>query len=192
MQVANDKVVAITYVLTDDDGEVLETAERGDELLYLHGRGHLPEGLEDALAGKSVGDKFKVDVPAEKGFGEYDESMVQDIPREEFGGVDEIEVGMQFEAETDDGPQIVTVVSVEDDKITVDGNHEFAGYDLHYEVEVIEVREPTPEELEHGHAHGEGCEDDWDEEWDDDDVDFGDDDEDEKAEGGDEPKANLN
>src|SRR5690606_11893877 len=160
MQASKDKVVTIEYTLTDDEGDVLDSSETDGALVYLHGAGEIIPGLEDAIAGKSVGEQFQVIVPPDRGYGEYDEALIQEIDRSNFGEMqDEIEVGMEFEAEDEDGvPYVVAIVEIGDETVTVDGNHELAGMTLHFDVTVADIRDATPEELEHGHAHGPGHE----------------------------------
>lgn len=156
MQIANDVVVSIEYTLTDDQGNVIDSSAGGEPLAYLHGAGNIIPGLEAALEGKAVGDAFKISIAPADGYGEKNESMLQQVPREMFQGVDVIEAGMQFHAQTDHGMQVITVTAVESDLVTVDGNHPLAGQNLHFDVKVLEVRAPSSEELEHGHVHGTG------------------------------------
>jgi FKBP-type peptidyl-prolyl cis-trans isomerase SlyD len=155
MKVAENTVVTIDYTLTGDDGSVIDSSEGAGPLAYLHGAGNIIAGLEEALLGKQAGDEVKTSIEPEKAYGEHVEEMKQDVPKELFGGVDDIEVGMQFQSETDQGPVLVTVVEINEDVITVDGNHPLAGMQLNFDVTVREVREATEEELEHGHVHGE-------------------------------------
>ncbi|MDF2445479.1 MAG: peptidylprolyl isomerase [Moraxellaceae bacterium] len=156
MQIANNVVASIEYTLTDDQGNVIDSSVGGEPLAYLHGAGNIIPGLEDALEGKQVGDSLKVSVPPSEGYGEKDEALLQVVPRSMFRGVDQIEVGMQFHAQTDHGMQVITVAKVEGDNVTVDGNHPLAGQNLNFDVKVLEVRAATAEELEHGHVHGAG------------------------------------
>ena len=156
MKVANKTVVVIDYTLTDNDGEVIDTSEGAGPLAYLHGAGNIVEGLEDALMGKEAGDAVKASVEPAKGYGDRHEDMQQDVPKELFGGVENIEVGMQFQSETDQGPVLVTVIEISEEMVTVDGNHPLAGVHLNFDVSIREVREASEEELEHGHVHGEG------------------------------------
>ncbi len=156
MQIANDVVVSIEYTLTDDQGTVIDSSVGGEPLTYLHGAGNIIPGLEGALEGKKVGDSFKVSVPPAEGYGEKDEGLLQVVPRGMFQGVDQVEVGMQFHAQTDHGMQVITVAGVEGDNVTVDGNHPLAGQNLNFDVKVVDIRAATGEELEHGHVHGAG------------------------------------
>jgi FKBP-type peptidyl-prolyl cis-trans isomerase SlyD len=156
MKIAENLVVLIDYKLTDNDGTVIDTSEGAGPLAYLHGAGNIIEGLEDALLGKEAGDDVQASIEPAKGYGERNEDMKQDVPKDLFGGIDNIEVGMQFQSETDDGPVMVTVVAIHEEMITVDGNHPLAGVNLNFDVTIREVREPSKEELEHGHVHGDG------------------------------------
>ena len=157
MQVAENMAVSIHYTLTNDDGEVLDSSIGDEPLIYLHGTGNIIPGLEDALLGKAVGDKFNVRIAAEDAYGEQNNEIIQVISREMFEGIDEIEVGMQFHADVSTGSGEVTVVKIEGDDITIDGNHPLAGVALTFDVEVVATRPATKEEAEHGHIHGAGC-----------------------------------
>ncbi|MEB3754090.1 peptidylprolyl isomerase [Acinetobacter sp. MD2(2019)] len=153
--IANNHAVSFHYTLTNAEGETLDQSQ-GEPLAYLHGAGNIIPGLEKALEGKTVGDKFKVTIPAAEGYGEYNPDLVQEVPAKMFQGVENIEAGMQFQAQTDDGVQIVTVKAVEGENVIVDANFPLAGQDLTFDVEIIEVRDASAEELEHGHVHGAG------------------------------------
>ena len=156
MQISEQKVVLLNYEVIDDQGQLVDCSEEGDPLAYIHGADQLVPGLETALEGRSQGDKIKVHVPPDQGYGERTDEGVQTVSRAQFDDDSEIEVGMQFEAQDDEGHQIVTVVSVDGESITLDTNHPLAGKTLHFAVEVLEVRNATAEELDHGHVHGPG------------------------------------
>jgi FKBP-type peptidyl-prolyl cis-trans isomerase SlyD len=156
MQIAENTVASFHYTLTNDAGEVLDTSRGREPLAYLHGAGNIVPGLEEAMAGHKAGDSFKVDVAPEDGYGNHHEGLVQDVPRAAFQGVDEIEPGMSFQANTPQGVHSVTVTKVTSDTVTVDGNHPLAGQRLHFDVEVTDVRAASAEELQHGHVHGAG------------------------------------
>ena len=156
MQVTKHKVVKIHYTLTDDEGEVIDTSEGGEPLEYLHGVGGIVPGLESVLEGKSVGDQINVSVQPEDAYGEHNEDLLHEVERSHFQDIDDLELGMQFRVETDDGPMVVTVVEITDEHVTIDGNHDLAGVPLNFDVTVREIRDATPEEIEHGHAHSEG------------------------------------
>ncbi|MEI6067289.1 MAG: peptidylprolyl isomerase [Methylococcaceae bacterium] len=157
MQVADNTAVSIHYTLTNDEGEVLDSSIGDEALVFLQGSGNIISGLEKAMVGKVAGDKFNVRIAAEEAYGELMEDMIQVISRDMFEGVDDIEVGMQFHADVSFGTGVVTVVSIDDENVTIDGNHPLAGVALTFDVEVIDVRAATEEEATHGHIHGAGC-----------------------------------
>lgn len=152
---AQPRVVTIHYTLTNDEGEQLDSSrvEGREPLSYLEGGENIIGGLENALNEKGAGDQVKVSVDPAEGYGEKNDELVQPVPRSAFEGVDAIEPGMQFQAQTPGGPQIVRVVEVNDETVTIDANHPLAGETLHFDVEVVETRDATDEEQEHGHAH---------------------------------------
>ena len=155
MQIANEKVVSIHYTLTNDQGDTIDSSQGQTPLVYLHGSGQIIPGLEDALLGKKTGDKLKVSIAPEQAYGERHDHLVQQVPKEQFPDTD-LQVGMQFQVETNQQPIIVTITHISDAEVTVDGNHPLAGQTLHFDVEVVELREATEQELAHGHAHGAG------------------------------------
>ena len=152
---AQPRVVTIHYTLTNDQGEKLDSSrEEGREpLTYLEGAQNIIGGLENALVEKVPGDALKVSIEPAEGYGEVNEELVQPVPRSAFEGVDTIEPGMQFQAQTPGGPQVVRVVEVDDETVTIDANHPLAGQTLHFDVEVVDAREASEEETEHGHVH---------------------------------------
>lgn len=154
MQVAENTVVSFDYTLRDEEGTVLDSSEGREPLAYLHGHGNIVPGLEKAMAGHSAGDEFQVTVDPEEGYGPYREELIQNVPRDAFEGVENLEPGMSFQAQSSAGPLIVTVKEIEGDEITVDGNHALAGQPLDFSVAVTEVREATPEEQENGEIAG--------------------------------------
>ncbi|MDG0971083.1 MAG: peptidylprolyl isomerase [Porticoccaceae bacterium] len=157
MTIKENSAVSFHYTLTDDDGQTLDSSAGKDPLTYLHGAGNIIPGLENALAGKKIGDSMVVAVTAAEGYGEVQQELIQEVPRDAFQGVDSIEVGMQFEAQTGQGGSVpVTVTAVTEELVTVDGNHPLAGKNLNFDVSIESVREATEEELEHGHVHGAG------------------------------------
>lgn len=156
MQIAKDKVVVLHYSVHSQE-TLLDSSLDGDPLQIIQGHGHLIPGLEEALEGKAKGETFNVDVEANQAYGQRHESLMQAVPIAMFEGMD-VQPGMSFRASTDDGEQSVIVLDVTDDEVIVDGNHPLAGMDLSFDVEIIDVRDATPEELSHGHVHGpEGC-----------------------------------
>ena len=156
MKIAKNVVPSIAYQVRTQDGVLVDEAPVEQPLEYLHGHNNLVIGLENALEGKAVGDVFEVRVKPEEGYGEYNENMVQRVPKDVFMGVDELEVGMRFIADTDVGPLPVVITAIEGDEVVVDGNHMLAGQELLFSVEVVATREATLEEIAHGHIHSEG------------------------------------
>ena len=158
MNIENEKVVTMHFNVLDKEKTVIDTTYESEPLIFIQGTGLLVQGLEEALIGMSAKDKKTVDLTAEHAYGPRFPQLVQSMPKSMFDGM-EVDVGMQFRATTDEGEQTVIVVEVADDTIMVDGNHPLAGIDLTFEVEIMDVRDATEEELDHGHihAHGESC-----------------------------------
>ncbi|MFO7763070.1 MAG: peptidylprolyl isomerase [Wenzhouxiangellaceae bacterium] len=154
MQAKADTVVSIDYTLKGNDGEVIDTSEGREPLAYLHGHGNIIPGLEKALEGKSEGEELQVKVEPEEGYGPHRQELVQQVSMEAFAGIDEVEPGMKFNAESAQGPLVVKVTDVEGDQVTIDANHDLAGQELNFDVTVRDVREASPEELEQGQVAG--------------------------------------
>lgn len=155
MKITREKVVAIHYTLRNPEGQVLDSSDGREPLYYLHGFGNLIPGMEEGLEGKTKGDKLQIKVSPDKGYGELDEALIQEVPMEAFGG-NKPQVGQQFQAGNDHQRYIVTVKAVSDTTVTVDANHALAGVELHFDVEVMDVRDASQEEITHGHVHGPG------------------------------------
>jgi len=152
--IGDNLVVSMHYKLTDADGNVLDSSEGSDPLTYLHGAGNIIPGLEKALVGKVEGSSAQVKIEPAEGYGEIVPELIQSVDKEAFEGVESVEVGMAFEAQGPDGSmQRIMVKEVEGDEVTIDANHPLAGVVLHFDIEIVGVREPTAEEVEHGHAH---------------------------------------
>ena len=151
--IEDDTVVSLSYTLKDGDGNVLDVATREDPLLYLHGYGNLLPPVEKALSGKTLGDTARVILSPEDGFGEYEPKHVQEVERELLPD-EEIEVGMPYIVESEGSVMQFFVREVSDTHVVLDGNHPYAGKTLDFDVLVAAIRGATPEELEHGHAHG--------------------------------------
>lgn len=156
MQITDKTAVSFHYTLTNPSGEQLDSSRGEEPLLYLHGAGNIIAGLEAALAGKSAGDTFSVTIPPAEAYGELAQDMVQVVSKKMFEGMD-VEVGMQFHADVSHGSGIITVTEIDGDDVTIDGNHPLAGETLIFDVEVVDVRPATSDELAHGHIHGAGC-----------------------------------
>ncbi len=155
--IKENSVVTIHYELKNAQGEVLDSSKGQDPLVYLQGAGNIIIGLEEELAGKKVGDEVTAVIAPEKGYGMPVDALIQTVPRSAFGeAIDQVTVGMRFQAETEQGPVPVVVTAMEGDTVTVDGNHPLAGQELHFKVSVSAVRNASAEEVEHGHVHGAG------------------------------------
>jgi FKBP-type peptidyl-prolyl cis-trans isomerase SlyD len=155
MKIAKGCVVDLDYSLHLGDGEVVDRSELGEPLSYLHGEGEIVPGLESALEGLGVGDQRKVVVDPANGYGVHDPDGVQKVPREAFPPGFEPQPGMELTAQSPAGDEVPFVVQkVEDDGVIIDLNHPLAGKTLHFDITIREVREATPEEMAHGHAHG--------------------------------------
>ncbi len=157
MTIAQHKIVTIHYKVVDvASGEVIDSSEGGQPMTYLHGAQNIIPGLEQALEGKQVGDEFEVTVAPADAYGEYSEDRVQQVPMAAFEGVEKVEPGMAFTAQTEHGPINLIVTEVDEAVVTVDANHPLAGKSLSFSVQVESVRDASEEELAHGHVHGEG------------------------------------
>ena len=157
MKVGKDKVVLMHYTLKNDAGDVIDSSDGADPLPFLQGHGNIIPGLESALEGSKVGDKLDVSIEPEEGYGLRMKDAIQEIPSSALKGVDEVKVGMQLQSQDKDGNAfLVSVTKIEDDKITVDGNHPLAGQTLHFSVSIESIRKAEAEELSHGHVHADG------------------------------------
>ncbi|HTL11694.1 MAG TPA: peptidylprolyl isomerase [Bdellovibrionota bacterium] len=152
--IASGKVASLVYTLKNSSGEVLDQADRTEPFVYLHGSHQIVPGLESALQGLKPGDKKKVTVPPSEGYGEVNPDLKLEVSRTKFPADAQIEPGMLFQTDTADGEMIFLVDSIKGDVVVIDGNHPLAGQTLHFDVEVIEVRDATADEKAHGHAHG--------------------------------------
>ncbi|WP_456384516.1 FKBP-type peptidyl-prolyl cis-trans isomerase [Persephonella sp.] len=158
MKATSNKVVTFHYTLKDKEtGQVLDSSqEYGQPLTVLFGAENIIPGLESRMEGMEAGEKKTIEVPASEAYGEKNPELIQKVPREYFQGI-ELEKGMPLQAQTPDGQIInMIVVDFDDESVTVDMNHPLAGKDLVFEVEVVNVRNASLEEIKHGHAHGEG------------------------------------
>ena len=154
MQIGDQKVVTLHYTLTDNEGRVIDKSEDGS-FAYLHGSRNIIPGLENALEGKSAGEELSVSVTPEEAYGVRDESMLQQIPKNMFEDTSQIAVGTQFQAQGPNGEMlVVSVMEVAEEHVVVDGNHPLAGVELNFDVKIIDVRDASEEEVEHGHVHG--------------------------------------
>ncbi|HET7655812.1 MAG TPA: peptidylprolyl isomerase [Luteimonas sp.] len=155
MKIEKDRVVRFHYSVSEQGAEPVESSRDGEPLAILAGHGNIIPGLEKAMEGREAGDKFAVDVAAADAYGEKRDGMVQRVPKKHFGN-QRLAPGMQVVLNTNFGPRPVTIAKVGMSVVDVDLNHPMAGKDLHFDIEVVDVREATAEEIEHGHVHGDG------------------------------------
>ncbi|UTA53824.1 peptidylprolyl isomerase [Lysobacter soli] len=155
MKIEKDRVVRFHYTVSEVGQEPLETSEGREPLAILIGHGNIIPGLETAMDGREAGDKFEVDVTAAEAYGERREGLTQRVPKKHFKGA-RLEPGLQAVLPTNFGPRAVTIQKVGMSVVDVDLNHPMAGKDLHFAIEIVEVREASAEEIEHGHVHGDG------------------------------------
>lgn len=162
MQISRNKVATFDFTVTDESGLMLDSSKKSGLLSYIHGIGSLIPGLESAMEGKSAGDSFSVSVLPAQGYGERDESLLQVIPRSVFKEIEDLEVGIEVRIEDENGVRLAAVSKIDDDNVTLDGNHPLAGITLNFDVDIVDVRNATKEELEHGCVGGRndcGCHD---------------------------------
>ena len=155
MKIEKDRVVRFRYTVAEAGQEAMETSREKEPLAILVGHGNIIPGLEKAMDGREAGESFGVDVAAADAYGERREGLTQRVPKKHFGA-QKLQPGMQVVLNTNFGPRAVTIEKVGMSVVDVDLNHPMAGKDLHFDIEVVEVREAKPEEIEHGHVHGEG------------------------------------
>lgn len=157
MKITKDAVIKMHFSVMDDEQNTIDNTYDGEPLEIISGHGYLVPGLEAAIADKKAGDTFSVTIEPEQGYGERHDNLTQVVNKSMFEGMN-IDVGMQFRATTDEGEHTVIIIGIEGDEVVIDGNHPLSGLTLTFDVEIVDVREATAEELEHGHVHTEsGC-----------------------------------
>jgi FKBP-type peptidyl-prolyl cis-trans isomerase SlyD len=162
MTIQANKVITINYTLRNQTGDIIDQSLDGS-FCYLHGAHNIIPGLEDALHGRKQGDSFSVTIAPETAYGTYNQALTQTVGRDMFEPGFDIQPGMQFHAQAEDGRMLsITVTEVNGDQITIDGNHPLAGVTLYYDVQIVDVRDASATELQHGHvhqahSHGGGC-----------------------------------
>ncbi|RIJ41617.1 FKBP-type peptidyl-prolyl cis-trans isomerase [Pontibacter oryzae] len=166
MKIEKNKVVTLTYELRilDENGEpnLIETADKEQPMAFIYGMSGLPEQFEQQLGDLSTGDTFDFKLDAEGGYGGYDENAVVDLPKQSFeieGAVpaDLLEIGNYIPMTDSEGNQLQgRVIEVTDEIVKMDFNHPLSGKELYFKGKVEEVRDATPEEIDHGHVHGAG------------------------------------
>ena len=160
MKIEKDRVVRFHYTVNERSAHeagdaAIESSKDREPLAILYGHGNIIPGLEKAMEGREAGESFSADVPAAEAYGEKREGLTQRVPKKHFGE-QRLVPGMQVVLNTNFGPRAVTIEKVGMSVVDVDLNHPMAGKDLHFDIEIVDVREASPEELEHGHVHGEG------------------------------------
>jgi FKBP-type peptidyl-prolyl cis-trans isomerase SlyD len=155
MKIAKDSVVRFHYTVSEAGQEPIETSKDREPLAILIGHGNIIPGLENAMQDREAGESFGVDVAAVDAYGERRDGLTQRVPKKHFGN-QRLIPGQQVVLQTNFGPRAVTIEKVGMSVVDVDLNHPMAGKDLHFDVEIVEVREASAEELEHGHVHGDG------------------------------------
>lgn len=153
MKIEESKVVVLDFILSDEDGNILEDTKEVGPFAYIQGIGDFIPKIEEILEGKTEGFQSKIIVSPEEGYGQYDEELISEMLKDDFSEFDDIYEGLDFQAETDEGLMEFVIKSIEDDVVLVDGNHPFAGKNLTFDLKVTEVRDASEEELEHGHVH---------------------------------------
>jgi len=156
MQIENNKVVTIHYVLKNDKEEVIDSSKEHGPLSFIQGMGQMIPGLEKELKGKEAGTQFNATILPEDAYGKREEHQVQTVPLTSFKDPENLEPGIHINLQTEEGPQMATIVSLDETEATIDMNHPLADQTLFFDVDVVEVREATEEELAHGHVHGPG------------------------------------
>jgi len=155
MKIEKDRVVRFHYTVGEVGQPATESSNGGEPLAILFGHGNIIPGLEKAMEGREAGETFAVDVPAADAYGERRDGLTQRIAKKHFGD-QRLVPGMQVVLRTEYGPRAVTIEKVGMSVVDVDLNHPMAGKALHFDIELVEVREAAAEELEHGHVHGDG------------------------------------
>ena len=156
MKIEKDKVVLMHYTLTDNEGDIIGSTEGDVPMAYMQGKGNIIPGLEVEMEGKKTGDKFKVNLSAESAYGKHNPELLHVVDRSVFQGEEEITIGLRVNVQTSNGDSIAVVSAFDDKTITLNLNHPLADKDLTFDIEIVEVRDPTEVEIEHGHVHGPG------------------------------------
>ena len=157
MALESNKVISFNYTVKDDNGQMLDSNMKDGPYTFLTGRNQVLPGLEKVLGGMIIGSKKNIKLLAAEAYGEYDEGAIQTVKREFFPEEAELETGLTYYAHTPEGKHLQFVITkIENDDITVNFNHPLAGKDLMFDVELLDVRDATPEEISHGHVHGPG------------------------------------
>ena len=148
-----NSVVTLNYQLKDDQGKTLDSSTETGPMQYIQGAEDILQGIEDAVLGLSVNDKVSVTINPEQAYGEYDPELLSTLPIEAFEAIKNLHKGMELEEETPDGPVLVTIKEVSEKEVIVDANHPMAGHSLLFDLEILDVRDASSSELDHGHVH---------------------------------------
>ena len=153
MSISKNQVVTIDYTLKDEEGEIMDSSDGREPLSFIQGNGMVIPGIEEAVSEKNEGDNFSATIEPSEGYGEYNDELIFELPKDRLQGLDDVQVGMHVQAETKEGTQILTVKEIHDDSIVFDANHPLAGQTLFFDITIKDVREATSEEIDHGHLH---------------------------------------
>jgi len=157
MALQEKKVIIFNYTLKDENSEMLDSTEKGGPFSFVTGNKQVLPGLEVALSSMIIGSKKNIKLAAADAYGEYDEGAVQKVKRDLFPEEAELEIGTSYFAHSPEGQHLQFIITeIEDDVITANFNHPLAGKDLEFDVELLDVRDATSEEMQHGHVHGPG------------------------------------
>jgi FKBP-type peptidyl-prolyl cis-trans isomerase SlyD len=148
------RVIGFHYTLTDKTGTVLDSSSDDGPLYFLEGTQQIIPGLESVVALMNIGDKRKIEVKAPDAYGDVNPELLVKVKKTQFPPDAKLTVGDQFQVNNDEHSPVFTIMSIETDEVTVDGNHPMAGKDLTFDVEIVGMRPATAEEVTHGHAHG--------------------------------------
>lgn len=151
-----DKVVTFHYTLKNAAGEQMESSRESDPMSYLHGANNIITGLEKAMQGHAINDKFSATIEPEEAYGVRNDNNVQRVPLKRLKGIGKISVGQILNLQTNKGQVQVTVLKLGRFNVDVDGNHPLAGVQLTFDVEITDIRDASEEELKHRHVHGSG------------------------------------
>ena len=143
-------VFTVHYVLKNRLGELVDTSEGSEPLHFLYGSPNIIQGIQEAVKDRHVGDCLEVTIPPEMAYGEHRADLVRKVPRSLFEGVEELQVGMKFQTNTGREAQVVKVVGIDGNLVTVDANHPLAGFTLYFDLEIVGRRPATEEEIAHG------------------------------------------
>ncbi|MEX0605404.1 MAG: peptidylprolyl isomerase [Marinobacter sp.] len=140
-------VYTVHYRLKNRTGEVVDTSEGGEPLTFMEGSDSVIKGIQEAVKGRGPGDCLEVTVPPEMGYGEHNSELVRRVPRSMFEYVDDLRIGMKFQTNTGDEAQVIKVVGIDGNLVHVDANHPLAGFTLYFDLEIVQVREASDDEL---------------------------------------------